>query len=154
MMILSLNPGMSYSVEENNVSLGQIKKKKKNILSQKKCEKKELCEMCFFVLFCFVLFCFFVCFCCCCFGFNAKSPATIFPPLQPILFFSFCFVLFLFSKNWENYCEQVSKNLGGGKRWKAQFKSNVCDLLRLKCLFVCLFFIWPYHFAQAQIQPQ
>ena len=26
MMILSLNPGMSYSVEENNVSLGQIKK--------------------------------------------------------------------------------------------------------------------------------
>ena len=29
MMILSLNPGMSYSVEENNVSLGQIKKKKK-----------------------------------------------------------------------------------------------------------------------------
>ena len=27
MMILSLNPGMSYSVEENNVSLGQILKK-------------------------------------------------------------------------------------------------------------------------------
>ena len=157
-MILSLNPGMSYSVEENNVSLGQIKKKKKkNILSQKKCEKKGFVKCVFlfwfgvFVLFCFVFFCF-----CCCFGFNAKSPATIFPPLQPILFFSFCFVLFLFlfSKNWENYCEQVSKNLGGGKRWKAQFKSNVCNLLRLKCLFVCLFFIWPYHFAQAQIQPQ
>ena len=63
MMILSLNPGMYYSVEENNVSLGQIKKKKKkkNILSQKKCEKKGLCEMCFFILvwcFCFVLFLF------------------------------------------------------------------------------------------------
>ena len=69
MMILSLNPGMSYSVEENNVSLGQIKKKKKkkNILSQKKCEKKSFVKCVFlfclvwfgvFVLFFFVLFCF------------------------------------------------------------------------------------------------
>ena len=108
MMILSLNPGMSYSVEENNVSLGQIKKKeKKNILSQKKCEKKSFVKSVF--LFClvwigvFVLFCFVFLFL---FVFVIvlvlmQNPLQPFPPHQPILFFSFCFVLFLFlfSKN-------------------------------------------------------
>ena len=154
-MILSLNPGMSYSVEENNVSLGQIKKKKKKkktFCLRRNVKKRALWNVFFFfvlfgLVFCFLFVFFFVCFCCCCFRFNAKSPATIFPLFSQFCFFSFCFVLFWFwfwfSKNWENYCEQVSKNLGGGgegKRWKAQFKSNACDLLRLKCLFVCFLF--------------
>ena len=117
-------------------------KKKKHFVSEEMW-KKELCEMCFFVLFGLVfLFCFVLVL----FVFVVVL-VLMQNPLQPFspLFSQFCFFLFVlflfsFSKNWENYCEQdeVSKNLGGGggKRWKAQFKSNVCDLLRLKCLFV------------------
>ena len=121
-MILSLNPGMSYSVEENNVSLGQIKKKKKkkkHFVSEEMW-KKELCEMYFFYLFGWFGLVFLFCFCFV-FVFVVVVVLVLMQnPQQPFspLFSQFCFFLFVLFcfvfKNWENYCEQVSKNLEGG----------------------------------------
>ena len=127
-MILSLNPGMSYSVEENNVSLGQIKKKKKkkHFVSEEMWKKKSFvkCVFCFVWFGLVFLFGFVLFFCLFVFVVVVVVVVLVLMqnPLQPFPPSSANFVsffLFLFSKNWENYCEQVSKNLGGGEAMKS-----------------------------------